>query len=65
MVVLLQCHCTMYMANSKRKDTLADSDSPFIVLPNFDSFVLLTYQLDIEIAKKKSSAKVTYEAILN
>jgi hypothetical protein len=39
------------------------ADSPFIVLPNFDSFVLLTYQLGIETAKK--SPIRTHEAILN
>ena len=37
------------------------ADSQFIFLPNFDSFVLLTYQLSIEIAKKKLCAKVIYK----
>ena len=48
------------------KDTLADG--PFILLPNFDIFLLLTYQLGIEIAKKNHVQKSpirTHEAILN
>jgi hypothetical protein len=44
------------------------ADSPLTVLPNFDSFVLLTYQLGIEIAKnnhvQKSPIRM-HEAIFN
>ena len=35
--------------------------SPFILVLNFNSFVLLIYQFGIEIAKKKSCAQVTYK----